>query len=71
MIVIPNVFPEFQAMKILIRPLFKKRFFRKHFDSQHVKASQVLAKSPRERFYHVFFIIFRKVDLEYVSPSVR
>ena len=69
MIVIPNVFPEFQAMKILIRPLFKKRFFRTHFDSQHVKASQVLAKSPRERFYHVFSSFSEKLIWN-MSPLV-
>ena len=44
-IVIANVFSELQAVKILIRPLSKKRRFGTRFDSQHVKASQVLAKS--------------------------
>ena len=28
----------------LVRPLSKKRRFRTRFDSQHVKASQILAK---------------------------
>ena len=41
-------------MKILVRPLSKNRGFRTRFDSQHVKASQMLAKSPSKRFYHVF-----------------
>ena len=41
-------------MKILVRPLSKKRGFRTRFDSQLVKASQMLAKSPSKRFYHVF-----------------
>ena len=35
-----------QIVKILPRPLSKKRRFRTRFDSQHVKASQILAKSP-------------------------
>ena len=33
-------------MKNLFRTLSKKRRFRTPFDSQHVKASQILAKSP-------------------------
>ena len=49
-----NVFPKLQTVKILIRPLCKKRRFKKRFDSQHVKASQILAKSACEQFYHVF-----------------
>ena len=46
MIVIANVFPKLQTVKILVRPLSKKRRFRTRFDSQHAKASQILAKSP-------------------------
>ena len=54
MIVIANVFPKLQAVKIFVRRLSKKRRFRTRSDSQHVKASQILAKSSWERFYHVF-----------------
>ena len=46
MIVIANVFPKLQAVKIFVRRLSKKRRFRTRSDSQHVKASQILAKSP-------------------------
>ena len=46
MIVIGNAFLKLQTVKILVRPLSKKRRFRTRFDSQHVKASQILAKSP-------------------------
>ena len=46
MIVTPNVFPKLRTLKILVRPLTKKRRFKTRFDSQHVKASQMLAKSP-------------------------
>ena len=53
-IIIANVFPKLQTVKIFIRPLCKKRHFKKRFDNQHVKASQILAKSLWERFYHVF-----------------
>ena len=49
-----NVFPKLHTVKILVRPLFKKRRFRTRFDSQHVKASQILVKYPGERFYPVF-----------------
>ena len=54
MIIRANVFPKLQTVKILIRPLCKKRPLKKGFDSQHLKASQILAKSLWERFYHVF-----------------
>ena len=46
MIVIANAFPKLMTVKILLRPLYKKACFRTHFDSQYVKASQILAKSP-------------------------
>ena len=52
--VIANVFAKFQTVKNLIRPLSKKRRFRTHIDSQHVKASLILAKSSWECFYHFF-----------------
>ena len=54
MIVIANVFRKLEAVKILFRPLSKKCRFRTRFNSQHVKASQILAKSPWERFCHSF-----------------
>ena len=46
MIVIADVFPKLQAVKILVRPLSKKRRFRTGFDREHGRASQLLAKSP-------------------------
>ena len=45
MILIANVFPKLQTVKILLRPLFKRRSFRIRFDSKHVKVSYVPAKS--------------------------
>ena len=71
MIVIAHLFSKLQTVKNLVRPLSKNRHFRTQIDSQHVKVSQILAKSPWERFYHIFFIILREVDLENVSPSLR
>ena len=54
MFVIANAFLKLQTVKILVRPLSKKRRFRTRFDSQHLKASQILVKSPWEHFCHVF-----------------
>ena len=54
MIVIANVFPKLQTVNILVRPPSKKRCFRTRFDSQLVKASEILVKYAWERFYHVF-----------------
>ena len=53
-IVIANVFPKLQAVEILLRPLFKNRRFHTRIESQHMKASKILAKSPGECFCHVF-----------------
>ena len=44
--VIAVVFPKLQTVKTLVRPFSKKRPFRKGIDRQHVKVSQILAKSP-------------------------
>ena len=54
MIVIANVFPKVQTVKVLVRQISKKIRFRTLFDIQHVKASQILAKSSWERFCQVF-----------------
>ena len=66
MIVIANVFPILQTVKVSVRPLSKKRCVRTRFYNQDVKASKMLWKSPSEIFCH-FFIIVREVDLENVS----
>ena len=55
MIFIANVFPKLQTVKVFFIPLSKKRCFRTRFDSEHMKDSQILAKSPWEQFYHVFY----------------
>ena len=46
MIVTANVFPKLHTTKILFRPLSKKRRVRTRFDSELVKASQMLVQSP-------------------------
>ena len=54
MIVIADVFPKLETVKIMLRPLSKERHLRTRFDSQHLKAFQILAKSPWEHFYPNF-----------------
>ena len=45
-IVIATAFPKLRTVKNLVRLLSKKGRFSTRFDSQHVKASQIPAKSP-------------------------
>ena len=66
-IVIANVFPKLEIVKKFVRTLSKKCRFRKCFESQLVKASQILAKSPWERFYHVFSSFWGKL-IRKMSP---
>ena len=61
MIVIANVFPKLQTLKIFFRILSQEHRFRTGFGSQHVKASQLLPKSPRECFYHVILSFAMKL----------
>ena len=46
-----TVFPKLQTVKDLVRPLNKKCHFRTSFDSQDVKESEKIVKSPRGHFY--------------------
>ena len=69
MIVIANAFPKLQTLKIFVRKLCKEHPFRTSFSSQHVKASQMLAKSAWERFYLVFFSFSGKLIWK-TSPLV-
>ena len=59
--VIANVFPKLQTVKNFVRPFCKKRRFGTRFDNQHVKVSQILAKSQGEHFYHVFSSLWEKL----------
>ena len=69
MIVIANVFPKLQTVKIFVRKLSKKLRFRTSFDSQHMKSSQMLAKFAWECFYHVFLWFSAKLIWK-MSPLV-
>ena len=61
MIVIANVFPKLATVKSLFRTLSKRRPFRARFDTQHVKASQILAKSPSQRFFRDFSLFLKNL----------
>ena len=54
MIVVANVFSKLQNVNIFVGKLCKEYRFRNGFGSQHVKACQLLAKSPGQGFYEVF-----------------
>ena len=56
MIAIANVFPILQTVEIFVRAISKNRRFRKRFDSEHVKVSQIPEKSPSGHFYHLFSV---------------
>ena len=69
MIVIGNVFAKLQTLKIFVRKLSQEHRFRTGFGIQQVKESQLLAKSPRERFYHVLLSFSWKL-ISSMSPLV-
>ena len=69
MIVIGNVFAKLETVKIFLTPLSKKRCFRTRFDSQHVKASQILAKAQWEHLGAAFSSLFWKLIWK-MSPLV-
>ena len=69
MMVIANVFPKLQTVNLLVRPLSKNRRFRKHFDSQHVKVSQILAISSLEHIFPLFSAFWGKFIWK-MSPLV-
>ena len=67
MILIANIFPKLRNVKSFVRPLSKKRHLRTCFDRQHVKASEILAKFPCERFHYAFSSFSGKLISE-MSP---
>ena len=69
MIVIAGLFTKLQTVKSLFRTLYKRHRFGACFDSQHLKASQILAKSPWERFYLVFSSFSGNLNWK-ISPLV-
>ena len=69
MIVVTNIFPKRETVKILVRKLSQEHRFRTGFGHQHVKACQLLAKSPWERFDH-FHLKFSAKLFWNMSPLV-
>ena len=60
MIVTPNVFPKLRTLKILVRPISKKRRFRTRFVSEHVKASLKGSQISMRALQLCFFVILRE-----------
>ena len=50
-----NVLPKLKTVKIFVTKLFQEQRFRMGFGRQHVKSSQLLAKS---RWEHIFIMFF-------------
>ena len=69
-IVIGRVFPKLQNVKDLDRPLSKLCRFRTSFDSQHVKESYTLVKSPRAHFYYIFLSLWGEM-IRKISPLMK
>ena len=69
MIVIAHVFPKLQTVKVLVRPLCKKRCVMKRFYSQHVKPSQILPKSLWQQFFQVLSSFSERL-ISKMSPPV-
>ena len=53
--------PILQTLKDLVRPLSKKSRVRTCFDSQYVKGSQTLVKTPRDQFYRIFSSLWGEI----------
>ena len=66
---IANVLPKLKIVNILISTLSKKHRFKTSFGSEHVKASQLLAKSTWECIYHVL-LSFSRIIIWNMSPLV-
>ena len=71
MMVVANVFLKLQTVKNFVTRLFKKCRFGARLNSRDMKVFPILAKSPWDSLYHIFFINLREVDSEYMSPRVR
>ena len=68
-VAIANVLMKLETVKNFVRTFSKKRRYTIRFDSQNVKASQMLGKSPCELFYHVFLSLSWKLIWK-MSPIV-
>ena len=69
MILVANVFSKLEIVKKLDRILSNKRRFKKRFDSQLFKVSQILSESAWDHFYHIFSSFWAKLIWK-MSPLV-
>ena len=59
--VIVKLLPNLQTVKNLVTELSKNLCLRNSFESQHVKASQIIVKSPWKLFYHIFSSLWEEI----------
>ena len=65
-----NLFPNLQNIQELVRSNTEKGPFRSFFDSQHVKPSKTLLKSPWEHFYQISSSLWGNMIWK-ISPLVK
>ena len=71
MMLIANVFPNFQTVKNLVTPLYKKRPFRNTLRKSTFASVPNTCEISMRPLLSIFFIIFGEVHLENISSSVR
>ena len=60
-IVIAKLLPNLQTVKNFVTGLSKCRRLRNSFESQHVKGSKIIVKSPWKLFYHIFLSLLEEI----------
>ena len=60
-IVIAKLLPNLQTVKNFVTGLSKSRRLRNSFESQHVKGSKMIVKSPWKLFYHIFLSLLEEI----------
>ena len=64
MAVIADVFLNFPTRKYVVREMSKKSRFRGAFDKWHVKRAETLLKSERQHLYHIYWSLWRILELK-------
>ena len=60
-IVIAKLLPNLQTVKNFVTGLSKSCRLRNSFESQHVKGSKIIVKSPWKLFYHIFLSLLEEI----------
>ena len=60
-IVIAKLLPNLQTVKNFVTGLSKSHRLRNSFESQHVKGSKIIVKSPWKLFYHIFLSLLEEI----------